>query len=263
MIDFIKYTVDQKTYSLTNNGDGTWTRDEAAPQVAGNYLLTFTISENGIITTVDSSNSLYETCLRVVAETERVSYLEQLVPDFIAEMKEFAELYQIENENFDDLHAVIEGIKSDAFISTASETAVERIETLMGYKGIGTLAQRKSYLTSLFCRGNKFNEATIKGIADAITGSDCRIVFFGAGETTNPLQGYGYLRVQVLAPDTSKDYKYEDIARALAPLVPAHIKLDVMKYYALWKDIHSNYVSWTAVKAMSSWQAVKDYVAPE
>ena len=110
MINYIKYTVDGRTYSLTNNGDGTWSREENAPSVAGNYLLTFVISENGIITTVDSSNSLYETYLHVVVETERTVYLEKLVPDFVAEIKELTELYEIENKNFQILNHIFLGM---------------------------------------------------------------------------------------------------------------------------------------------------------
>lgn len=263
MIDYIKYTVDGKTYSMVNNGDGTWSRDGTAPNIAGNYLLTFTISENGIVTYVDSSNSLYETYLKVVVEAERVAYLEKLVPDFLLEMKEFAELFDIENESFDDLYSSLEGLKSDIFIITASGGMVARLEDFMRLKGLGTLEQRKNYILSLIRKGNKLNEAVIKNIANAITGSDCIIKFFASGELNNPDPGYGYLRVQVLSPDNGKDYRYSDIARALAPLIPGHIKLAVIKYFATWTDVIGSFNDWSAIAAMTEWAAVKDYIPPQ
>ena len=263
MIDYIKYTVDNATYCLTNNGDDTWSRDGEAPSIAGNYQIIFTISENGIVTTVDSSNSLYETYLNVVVETERVVYLEKLVPDFVSSIYEFAKLFEIENENFDNLHANIERIKSDVFITTASNDSITRVETFIGIKGIGTLEQRKSYLVSLNRKGNKLKEASMKGIVNSISGSDCNVTFFGADESDNPLPGYGLIRVRVLSPDTSKNYRYEDIERSLKPLMPAHIRLLVVRYFALWDDIQDNYTDWEAVKEMDSWQVLKDYIPPE
>lgn len=69
--------------------------------------------------------------------------------------------------------------------------------------------------------------------------------------------------MQVLSPDTTKDYKYDDIERAIKPLVPSHIKLIVIKYFALWSDIVSNFSNWGSVKTMNDWQAVKDYIPPQ
>jgi len=263
MIDYIKYTVDGVTYSLVNNGDDTWSREETAPSVAGNYRLTLIISENGIITTLDSSNSLYETYLNVIVESERVVFLEKYVPDSIAETAQFRTIFDIENESFDDLYAEIEKIKSDAFITTSSIDTITRIEDFMKIKGLGTLEQRKNYLISLLKKGNKLSENSIRDITNAIAGSDCIVTFYGSSELDNPELGYGLLRVQVLSPNNSKDYRYADIDRALAPLVPGHLKLLVVKYFALWVDIRTNYTDWTAVVDMTDWQAVKNYIPPQ
>ncbi|MDF2586635.1 MAG: hypothetical protein K0S41_476 [Anaerocolumna sp.] len=263
MIDYIKYTLDGKTYNLFLNSDGTWSRDEFAPNVAGNYQLTFTISENGIITTIDSSNSLYETYLQVVADTERVAYLETLVPDFIAEIPEFAKLYKIENEALDTLYADINQVKNDAFIKSASNYSINRLESFMNIKGAGTLNQRKSYLITMLQKGNKLSEKLIKEIANTITGSDCVVTFIGSDELVNPEPGYGLLRVQVLSPDSSKNYRYDDIVRALKPLVPGHIKLFVIKYYSTWADVINNFNSWNTVKSYDNWSQVKNYLPPQ
>ena len=261
MIDYIQYSVNGITYTLENNGDGTWIRPDEAPSVAGNYLLTMIVSQGGEITILNSSNDLYETYLDMIIRTEKTSELETYVPDFISETKEFAEIFHIENANIDDLHSKVEKIKSNNFIVSASNDSIIRIEKFLNMKGLGTLEQRKSYLVSLNQKGSKINEATIKNIVNAISGSDCIITFFGSDESLNPEFGHGFLRVEVLSPDSTKNYRYADIARALGPLVPSHIKLGVIKYFATWQDILDDFTDWSVVASLDDWQAVNDYIA--
>ena len=261
MIDYIKYIVDGVTYSLIKSGDDTWSREENAPSVAGNYLLTLIISEDGAVTTINSSSSLYEAYLNIIVETERAVYLENYVLDFIAETDQFISIFNIENESFDDLHAEIEKIKSKAFITTSYSDSITKTEEFLNIKGLGTLDQRKSYLISLNQKGNRLSESTIRDIANSISGSDCIITFFGSDESDNPISGYGLLKIQVLSPDSTKNYRYTDISRALVPLVPSHIKLSVIKYFATWQNINDNFADWTVVSAMSNWQAVSEYMS--
>lgn len=177
MIDYIKYSIDGKPYSLTNNGDGTWRREDNAPSVTGNYLLTFTICENGIVTTVDSSNSLYETYLQVIADIERIAYLETYVPSFITKMREFTEIYYTENEEFDNAYTAIERLKSDVFITTATNDAIARREKFIEINASGTLNQRKSYLITINQKRNKLSETVIKSMAKTIAGAECIVKF--------------------------------------------------------------------------------------
>ncbi len=187
--------------------------------------------------------------------------LERYIPDFISETKQLKTIFDIENKDFDNLYFQIEKIKSDAFITTASDDAIVRLEDFMKIKGLGTLAQRKSYLISMLQKGNKLNENSVKNIANAITGSNCIVTFFGSDESSNPAPGHGLLRVQVLSPDNSKDYRYEDISRSLKPLVPGHIQLLVIQYFSVWKDIKSNFADWNAVASMNDWESVKSYIS--
>ncbi len=262
MIDYIKYTVDGKTYDLISNGNGTFSKSINAPKVAGRYDIMIELCENGTVTYIDSSDSRYVTVLEVIQSTERTVYLEKLVPDYISEVAEFHTLFQTENLELDKLYTSLGTIKSDAFITTASNDAISRREKFIGIKPEGTLEQRKNYLKSLNSRSNKLNETAIKSIAKAIAGSDCIIHFFGANEVNNPALGYGFLRVQVLSPDGSKDYRYEDIERAIKPLVPGHLKLVVIKYFSRWMDISLNFSDWNTVKSFSSWGTLKNYIPP-
>lgn len=263
MIDYIKYTVDGSTYSLINNGDGTWSKESNAPEVSGNYSLLFEISENGIITFIDGSDSRYDTYLQVIESTERKVFLIKCLPDFLQDITEFQNLFATEDLALDNLYSDVEKVKNNMFITTASIDAIKRLETFLRIKGQGTLEQRKSYLKSLFQSGNKLTEAKIIKLAKTITGSGCIIALFGSDELNNPEPGYCLLRVQVLSPDNTKDYRYEDIARSLKPLVPGHIKLLVVKYFSTWKDIITNYADWSAMYATANWQTIRDYIPPQ
>lgn len=261
MIDYIKYTLDGKTYDLINNGDGTWSKDAIAPSIAGRYDITIEISENGLVTVIDSSDPRYNIVMEILITVERTIYLQELVPDHVSSIIEINAIYDTENLEMDKLYAAVERIKNDSYIGTASNDAISRREKFIGIKPEGTLEQRKNYLKSLNSRGNKLNETTIRSIANAISGSDCIISFFSADEVSNPDPGYGLLRVQILSPD-GRDYRYEDIERALKPLVPAHLKLVVIKYFALWKDIRDNFADWNAVKSFTNWGTLKNYIPP-
>lgn len=193
----------------------------------------------------------------------RVTFLEKLVPEFIAEIDKFKILYDTENISFDELYESVEKVKSDVFISTASDEAIERMETFINIKGQGNLEQRISYIKSLMQKGNKLNEKSIKDMVNAITGSDCIVMFFASDESNNPEPGNSILRIQVLSPNNEKDYRYEDIARTLNPLIPSHIKLIVVKFFATWNDIQQNYADWNTVRSMKDWQAIKNYIPPQ
>jgi len=263
MIDYIRYTLDGVTYDLIHNEDGTWSREETAPDVAGNYSLLFEISENGVVTFIDSSSYNYDFYLDIVEATEKVANLQDYVPKFISSIREFELIFNIENTSLDLIHAEMEKIKSDMFISSSSPEAIFELETFLHIVGQGTLDQRKSYLHALLQKGNKLSETTIKNIALAVSGSDCITKFFTEGQLDNPEPTYGLLRVQILSPNNSKDYRYADIERTLVPLVPSHIKLVVIKFFALWQDINNNFASWASVSNASDWQSIKSYIPPQ
>lgn len=263
MIDYIKYKINGQTYSLIQNPDGSWSTELNAPSVAGRYDLILEISENGSVTFIDGSDSRYEFFMDVMVSVEQLTHIEDYVPEFIAGVEDLGALYETENAEFDVVKSELSKLLADAYIQTASNDGITRRENFLRIKGQGSLEQRRSYLLSIYQKGKKLNEATIKAIAQTIAGADCIVKFFGSAEGDNPQPGYGLLRVQVLSPDNNKDYRYEDIERALTPLVPGHIKLVVIKFFATWDDVKSNFATWESVRFLSDWQALKDYIPPQ
>ncbi len=263
MIDYIKYTIDSKTYELVNNGDNTWSKDINAPSVVGRYDLLLEIGQNGIVTYIDSKDPRYNFYLDVIREVERRIDLIKYLPEFLKDVSEYRVIFESENIELDIFYDSINNTKLNMFIRTASNEKITELEDFLRIKGLGTLEQRKLYLLTLFQRGKKLDEGVIKEVANTITGSDCIVTFFAADEASNPKAGYGLLRVEVLSPSNDINYRYPDIVRALKPLVPAHIDLLVVKFFATWEDVRDNFESWESLSAnMTDWKSLKDYIPP-
>lgn len=263
MIDYIKYTQEGKDYELVKNPNGSWSKPAGAPTTAGNYNLNIEVSIDSKINYVDNNSPEYKGYLSIINSTEGVTQLEKLVPGFISDIDKMSELYSIENGFLDNLYMDIEMVKSNIYLTTSSNEAIERIENFLNIKGQGTLNQRKDYLKSLLRRGNKLNESSIKNMVEAITGSDCIISFFGGDEEKNPdfATDHGLLLVEVLSPE-DKDYRYDDIIRVLTPLIPSHIKLTIVKFFATWENLRDNNLDWSTIANMGTWKQVKDYIPP-
>lgn len=263
IIDYIKYTIDGSTYNLKKDITGNWVRDLKAPLLEGKYNILLEVGSGSTVTYVDSSDPRYNIYLEVIRRAERKNYIEQYVPEFIGQLEQFRTLYGIENLIFDELDEGVKRTISDAFISTSSSEAITRYENFLNIKGVGTLEQRKNYIRSLIQKGNKLNESSIKDIVNAITGSDCIVKFYGSDELNNPERGKSLLQVQVLSPDVYKDYRYEDIERALKNLIPGHITLSVVRFFATWEDIRNNFAGWDSIKAMNNWGDIHNYIPPQ
>ncbi|WP_128894629.1 putative phage tail protein [Longirhabdus pacifica] len=189
-------------------------------------------------------------------QKDLITYL----PPYLHDVIEFNVLFDTEGLEIDQLQQHQEQALQDIFIVTASEGKITRLENFLKFKGEGTLEQRKTYLLSLLRKGQKLNGEAIKNVVHTVTGSKCVVTFFSADELNHPHANEALLQVQVLSPDNNVDYKYDDIQRALQPLVPAHIKLLVIKYFSTWEDIYDSFTDWETVKSITSWDALKNII---
>lgn len=191
-------------------------------------------------------------------------HIKDYAPNFLRDILEFELIYDIENDELQELYSIMKQIGADAFIQTASEHRITQIENFLKIKGQGTLSQRRDYLLVLFQKSTKLNENAIKTIVNTLAEADCIIEFFGSDDPLNPNYNYPLLRVQVLSPDSEKDYRYEDIERALKLLTPAHILLLVLKHFATWENIMNNYTSWNDIYTnVQDWQEIYDTLPEE
>lgn len=261
-MEYVKYTVDGKTVYLENI-NGVWTKSMNAPNEPGIYNLELEASNGTNTTFIDSTDPRYNFKLNVLGEYKTNINLLKYLPEEIANIKEFEIIMDIESPYISRLYEDIDKFADNILLDTMPIDKVKRFEDFLGIIGEGTLEQRKSYIKALIKKGNKLSENSIKTVIKTITGSNAIIKFYSGNEGDAPIPGQGTLNVQVLSPDPNINYKFDDIIRVIEPLMPAHIKLLLMKYFSTWRDIINAYGSWNDIKEnATSWEVVRNYIPP-
>ena len=260
--DEVTYTVNGETSSLQQN-NGTYSKTQIAPGIPGVYDGTVKVTKDGRSTVISSKDPRFNFALRVNEEVPHVVDLKQYIPEFMAELAEMKALLDSQSRELDYTKYAINRVVDNNFLETADEDAIERIEKFLGVKPKGTLQQRKDYLKGLYLNGIKTNKARIEEIVKTITGGEVLMKFYASDEADNPNVGHGYLEVKVMSPSLSKDYNFENVARTIKPLIAAHLKLSIMKWFATWEDIKQAYASWDAIKTNAScWDDIYTYTPP-
>ncbi len=186
------------------------------------------------------------------------------IPEFLHEVREFQLIMESESVELDKLTEGMKANLENSIISSMDEYSVLRYEKFLGVVGEGTLEQRRKYLIALITTNDKLSEKTIRAIVKTIMDSECYIDFFAGEDFQNPQPGQGFLRIRVLAPDASStDYRFEDVARAILPLMPTHIKMKVEKFFTTWGDIALRYQDWGSINnSFTTWDDLKNYLPP-
>lgn len=261
-METVVYTVDGKSNSL-ENVNGTYTGTQIAPVTPGIYDGNVKVARDGFSTVVSSNDPRFNFALRVNEEVPQVINLKQYLPEFMREIKEFNALLSAEEAELDLINYEINKIVDNNFIETSDEDTIERIEKFLGVRPSGTLENRKDYLKGLYLNGIKTNKTRIAEIVKTITGGEVLIKFYASDEVDNPNKGYGYLEIKVLSPSIDKNYNFDNVARTIKPLIAAHLKLSIMKWFATWEDIKQAYDSWDSIKTnATSWDDIYTYTPP-
>lgn len=258
----VNYTVDgQSTVLDETSSANEYSADLTAPDTTGTYEGMVQVTQDGVSTFISSSDPRFSMLLSVNEEVPYVVNLKELLPGFMAEIKEFAQFLAVESRELDYIKYHINKAVDNSYIDSADEDSIERIEKFLGVVPSGSLEQRKDYLKVLYLNGNKVNKARLEEIVRNITGGQALIKFWTEAESGNPYPGYGYLEIKVLSPALGKDYNFSNVERAIKPLIAAHLKLNVMKWFATWGDINESYLSWGTIKdTATNWEAVYTFL---
>lgn len=183
------------------------------------------------------------------------------IPEYLQDIAEFKVIMDVESKKLDEYFNKCEQILDFQFVDYMDIETLKRYEMFLGIKGEGTVEQRRAYIKALYNRRGKLNETSIKDTVKAITGGKAIVHFYTADEELNPEAGQGLLLIRVLSPDQNVDYKFDDIERAILPYKPAHIKINIVKYFTTWNDISTSYADWNdIISNFQSWQELKDYI---
>lgn len=254
---YVTITVNNQTTSLQETSDGTWQVVNTAPTVPGEYPVTLTFTkDSGYAVSITSNDSgLANSLLLIVmgSETEHGQQMLDYYPEIIKVITEFQALMRTEGFEIDLLHDNLDFVYDDAFLNTMSESRVMEWEESLNINPLSTdsLEQRRDDVIAKLRGTNKLNTQSIAEIVQAYTQGTC----------TSHLED-GVLTVEIKPPAENKEFRFSAIEAELSKRIPAHIKLNVIRDYATWGDIKTNFSSWTAISERDDWFDVKAYVAP-
>ena len=255
---FVEVTVDGKKYTLYKNSNDDWVVTNRAPKTVGEYPVTVTITQdNGKVIVLNGDDpNLQDMLTLFVTQGVTISgkrmldyypYIIKIIEDFQALM--FAEGFEIDFATSEFDFAI-----NDAYLTTMSESRVSEWEKALGITPLSTdtIQQRRDVIISKFRGGSKLNTESISSIVKAFTNGDAISSFKD-----------GVLKVEVRPPLENKEFKFSDVENALRIRIPAHIQLNVVRDYATWDDVKSNYASWNSVYSLNNWNELKAYLPPQ
>lgn len=180
-----------------------------------------------------------------------MSQLMRLLPGYWQSSPEMNALQAALGGEMDKFNSAVDAAYLDARIMTASAKRITEWEQDLGISSDGrTLDQRRQFIISIFRGSGKLNEARIKNIVNAFTGGSAIVTFRD-----------GTLTVKVLPPNAGETYMFPDVEKALSVRVPAHLELQVVRYYSTWDDISRDFATWDDVRNnLANWNAVKNYI---
>lgn len=250
LMKYIKVTVDGTDFYLQELYDGTWAVMQEAPSYPGIYPVTVeVVQENGVVLVIGDDDPVLGEFLKLLVLGESRSELIKYLPPFLQEFIQFQSLMKSEDHEIDRLQDSIPVIFDDSYILTASSERIIEWEKKLNINPVGTLAQRKSFIISHLRGQGKLNEQRIKYIVNAFTGGDSIVNFTGST-----------ILVKILVPANGDIYLFPDVERALNPKIPAHIALQVQRFYSTWADVKTDFASWSTIGNLTDWKELKNYI---
>ena len=113
-----------------------------------------------------------------------------------------------------------------------------------------TVEERRNVIIAKIRGQNKFNVSNIKSIVKTFTGGDAEVTVAD-----------GVISVKVLPPNNGQLYNQSALVWELKNKIPAHMQLNIERYYSTWGDVKSNETSWQSIRSgYTNWDALKDKI---
>lgn len=187
--------------------------------------------------------------------------IKDYIPSYLKDIREFELISQVESKKINELTNVMKKNLDNSCIVSMNEESIIRTEKFLGIQPEGNLEQRRQYLLALGRKRDKLNEVTIKSMVMAIMSVDSTVKFYTGSEENAPEPGQGVIQIMVFPSSNQEEFRFEDIERALKPLIPGHIKLNVTRYYSSWRDVMNNFTNWRNIKdTMKNWRELYYYM---
>lgn len=113
-----------------------------------------------------------------------------------------------------------------------------------------TVEERRNVIIAKIRGQNKFNVSNIKSIVKTFTGGDAEVTVAD-----------GVISVKVLPPNNGQLYNQSALVWELKNKIPAHMLLNIERYYSTWGDVKNNETSWQSIRSgYTNWDALKDKI---
>lgn len=176
--------------------------------------------------------------------------LMKLLPQYWHDSLEMQEILREHGIELDSLKESDAIIFSDAFIMDSSEERIQQWERSLQIVPKGNLLQRKYFVLATLRGSGKLDEAKIKSIVSAFTGGDSVVTFAN-----------GIINILVYPPQNGESFLFPDIERAINPRKPAHLGLNVKRFYSTWGDIKEQFADWNDVATdKQTWRDVYNHI---
>ena len=255
---YVRIAVDGKIYNLVETADGSWTVTNKAPLAAGDYVMAVTLTtESGQEITLDTTD---EELLKAVTLLVRDGVTEggirmlDYYPEVIKRILEFQSLMLTEGFEIDFLKTDVNTIVNEAWLLTMSESRIIEWEQLLNLTPLSdeSLEDRREKIIATIRGRGKLNTEKINSIVGAFTNGGTAISYIE--DST--------LYVKVQPPIGNKQYKFNNVEKALQALIPGHLKLVVVRDYATWGEVKDNFASWSNIASLESWNDLLLFRAP-
>lgn len=113
-----------------------------------------------------------------------------------------------------------------------------------------TVEERRNVIIAKIRGQNKFNVSNIKSIVKTFTGGDAEVTVAD-----------GVISVKVLPPNNGQLYNQAALVWELKNKIPAHMQLNIERYYSTWGDVKNKETSWQSIRSgYTNWDALKDKI---
>ena len=150
--------------------------------------------------------------------------LMQYLPSFWHDVRELKEIFQSESNMLFYLNSDMAENCNNTMLELMDEDSLKSIESWLGVEARGNINQRRDYLLAIKLPGRKLNKSKIEQMVKQITGCKCKVTFQPA---IMHIGSRAVLKITIILIDNTKSYRHADISRAISPLIPTHIDLEV------------------------------------
>lgn len=176
-------------------------------------------------------------------------------PDVLKSILEYQAIMYTEGAEIDLLKERTEQLVNDAYMETMGEERTRQWEKVFGITPSpdSTLQDRRNVILARRRGVGKLNSKKIESIVNAFTKGSAITLFRN-----------GVIIVRVLPPPNNEQYRFPDVENELRRRRPAHLDLEVSKYYSSWLEVATEFTDWNDLLAsFASWKEVKEYVPDE